>query len=93
MVSNANFATIVRTTIDLAHQLGVKVVAEGVESAAIASELRALGCDIGQGYLFAKPMPKAEFLAALGRRMVGGPRRGALLREPAKLLRGLFAAS
>ena len=60
-------AAIVRTVIDMAHILGFKVVAEGVESEAQAAFLRGLGCDQGQGYLFAKPMPEAglrEFLAA-----------------------------
>jgi diguanylate cyclase (GGDEF)-like protein len=61
IVTSASFAAIVRTTIDLAHQLGVKVVAEGVESAAIGSELRALGCDIGQGFFLGRPMPAATF--------------------------------
>ena len=61
IVSSTSFRTIVRTTIDLAHQLGVKVVAEGVESAAIASELRALGCDIGQGFHLGRPMSAAAF--------------------------------
>ena len=56
------------------------------------SQLQGIGCDIGQGYLFAKPMPKADFLGALGRRMVGGPRPAAPPRSaPAKFLRGLFA--
>ncbi len=61
MASNASFRAIVRTSIDLAHQLGVKVVAEGVESEAVRSELNALGCDIGQGFLFGKPMAAAVF--------------------------------
>ena len=61
IISSASFRTIVRTTIDLAHQLGAKVVAEGVESAAIASELRALGCDIGQGFFLGRPMPATTF--------------------------------
>ncbi|MGD0700498.1 MAG: GGDEF domain-containing protein [Trebonia sp.] len=61
IVSSTSFAAIVRTTIDLAHQLGVKVVAEGVESAAICSELRALGCDIGQGFYLGRPMSAAAF--------------------------------
>ena len=57
-------------------------------------KMQGLGCDIGQGYLFARPMPKADFLAALGRHMVGGPRPAAPpLSAPAKLLRGLFAAT
>ncbi|HEY0932826.1 MAG TPA: GGDEF domain-containing protein [Trebonia sp.] len=61
IISSTSFRTIVRTTIDLAHQLGVKVVAEGVESAAIASELRALGCDTGQGFYLGRPMSAAAF--------------------------------
>src|ERR1700722_6762612 len=61
IINSTSFRTIVRTTIDLAHQLGVKGVAEGVESAAILSELRALGCDIGQGFYLGRPMPAAAF--------------------------------
>ena len=61
IIRSRTFATIVRTTIDLAHQLGVKVVGEGVESAAISSELQALGCDIGQGFYLGRPMPAAAF--------------------------------
>jgi diguanylate cyclase (GGDEF)-like protein len=61
IVSSTSFRTIVGTTIDLAHQLGVKVVGEGVESAAISSELSALGCDIGQGFYLGRPMSAAAF--------------------------------
>ena len=53
-------AAIVRTVIDMAHILGFKVIAEGVENEAQAAFLRGLGCDEGQGYLFAKPMPEAD---------------------------------
>jgi EAL domain-containing protein (putative c-di-GMP-specific phosphodiesterase class I) len=53
-------AAIVRTVIDMAHILGFKVIAEGVENEAQAAFLRGLGCDEGQGYLFARPMPEAE---------------------------------
>jgi predicted signal transduction protein with EAL and GGDEF domain len=57
-------------------------------------KLQGIGCDTGQGYLFAKPMPKADFLGALGRRMIGGPRPAAApLSASVKLLRGLFAES
>ena len=86
-------AGLCETTVALAKRFGLTTVAEGIEREQESQKLQAIGCDIGQGYLFARPMPKAAFLAALGRRMVGGPRRAALLREPAKLLRGLFAAS
>ena len=61
MATNASFHAIVGTTIDLAHQLGVKVVAEGIENEAVSAELRALGCDIGQGFFLGRPMPAAAF--------------------------------
>jgi diguanylate cyclase (GGDEF)-like protein len=61
IASNSTFRTIVSTTIDMAHQLGVRVVAEGVESEAVRSTLQALGCDIGQGFLLGKPMPPDRF--------------------------------
>src|ERR1700722_1229829 len=61
IISSTSFRTIVRTTIDLAHQLGVKVVGEGVESAAIGSELEALGWDIGQGFYLGGRMAGADF--------------------------------
>jgi diguanylate cyclase (GGDEF)-like protein len=76
MASNASFRTIVRTSIDLAHQLGVKVVAEGVESETVRSELNALGCDIGQGFLLGKPMSAAVFADWLRERDRLALRRG-----------------
>jgi diguanylate cyclase (GGDEF)-like protein len=76
MASNASFRAIVRTSIDLAHQLGVKVVAEGVESETVRSELNALGCDVGQGFLFGKPMPAAVFADWLRERDQLALRRG-----------------
>ena len=56
-------AKIVRSTIDLAHNLGLSVVAEGVENQAILTQLRQLRCDEAQGYFISKPMPAAEFAA------------------------------
>lgn len=50
-------AAIVRMIIDLGHTLGMDVVAEGVETQADADHLRSLGCDFGQGYFWAKPLP------------------------------------
>jgi EAL domain-containing protein (putative c-di-GMP-specific phosphodiesterase class I) len=61
MVSSGDSAVIVRSTIELGHNLGLKVVAEGVESQAIWERLAALGCDVAQGYFISKPMPAAEF--------------------------------
>ncbi len=54
-------AKIVRSTVDLAHNLGLSVVAEGVETAKAWKLLQALGCDEAQGYFVAKPMPEALF--------------------------------
>jgi diguanylate cyclase (GGDEF)-like protein len=54
-------ATIVRSTIDLAHTLGLSVVAEGVENATLLQMLERLGCDEAQGYHLGRPMPVAEF--------------------------------
>ena len=56
-----------RSVIDLAHSFGARAVAEGIERQADADFLRKLSCDIGQGYLFARPMPKADLLAMLRR--------------------------
>jgi EAL domain-containing protein (putative c-di-GMP-specific phosphodiesterase class I)/GGDEF domain-containing protein len=55
-------ALIVRSTIDLAHSLGLKVTAEGVETDACFSLLAAMGCDLAQGYLISKPLPLNELL-------------------------------
>ena len=54
-------AKIVRSTIDLAHNLGLKVVSEGIESANTWKLLQSLACDVAQGYWVAKPMPLADF--------------------------------
>jgi diguanylate cyclase (GGDEF)-like protein len=54
--SDPEFATVVRAAIDMGHGLGLKVVAEGIETAAAANRLREFGCDIAQGYFYAKPM-------------------------------------
>ena len=61
--SDANDAAICAATISLAHNLGLAVVAEGVETAAQLSFLRSLGCDGVQGYFFSKPLPAPECAA------------------------------
>ena len=63
MEENDNDAVIVRSTIDLAHNLGLKVTAEGVETRGAWDLLEILGCDNSQGYFMGKPMP-AEKLEA-----------------------------
>jgi len=61
MKNNENDAVIVRSTIDLAHNLGLQVIAEGIEDDETAEVLEILGCDYGQGYHIAKPMSKDDF--------------------------------
>jgi len=61
MMTNDNDAVIVRSIIDLAHNIGLHVIAEGVEDEATVNALVKLGCDLAQGYYYAKPLPVAEF--------------------------------
>ncbi len=56
---------IVRAVHDLAQAVGMKVVAEGIETAPLLAQLRALGCNFGQGYFFAKPLPADDFTRLL----------------------------
>jgi predicted signal transduction protein with EAL and GGDEF domain len=60
MATSPSDAVIVRSTIDLGHNLGLRVVAEGVETQHAWQQLSALGCDIAQGYYLGRPMPAAE---------------------------------
>jgi EAL domain-containing protein (putative c-di-GMP-specific phosphodiesterase class I) len=55
-------AVVVRSTIDLAHNLGMKAVAEGVDSEEVWEQLRGLGCDMSQGYLFSRPVTAEDFV-------------------------------
>jgi len=52
---------IVTAVLDLANQLGVKTIAEGIEQELQAELLKTLGCKLGQGYLYSRPVPEAEF--------------------------------
>ncbi len=67
MEQDAGDAAIVRSTIDLAHNLGLTVVAEGIENEAVLQLLQALKCDEGQGYHMSRPLPVAEFQDWLAR--------------------------
>lgn len=62
MDSNENDAIIVYSIIELAHNLGLKVTAEGVENQQVWEMLRSRGCDVAQGYLHGRPMPLDEFI-------------------------------
>jgi EAL domain len=58
--TDAGNAAIVKAMLSLGQSLGIRVVAEGVETASQASFLREHGCDVGQGYHFGRPMPAGE---------------------------------
>jgi diguanylate cyclase (GGDEF)-like protein len=63
--SDPEYAPMVRSAIDMGHSLGLRVVAEGIETKSAAGRLQEFRCDIGQGYLYARPMPLQEFSAWL----------------------------
>jgi EAL domain-containing protein (putative c-di-GMP-specific phosphodiesterase class I) len=67
MGSDDDDAAIVRSIIELARALGLRVVAEGVEDERTWRRLSALGCQVAQGWFFARPMPAAELTSWLGR--------------------------
>jgi diguanylate cyclase (GGDEF)-like protein len=65
MNRDSNDSVIVRSTIDLAHNMSLRVVAEGVEDMDILQQLTALRCDIVQGYFLSRPLPADEFMRQL----------------------------
>jgi diguanylate cyclase (GGDEF)-like protein len=68
MARSSEVWQIVRSTIDLGHGLGLRVVAEGVESRETLEELRGLGCDVAQGFFVSAPLRAPELVAWLGER-------------------------
>lgn len=60
MVENNNDAVIVRSIINLGHNLGLNVVAQGVENSATWDQLKTLGCDSAQGYCMSRPLPASQ---------------------------------
>ena len=73
VTSDARNATVVRTAIRLARELGLECVAEGVETAAQASFLAAAGCVYAQGYYFSRPLSREQTTELLRRRTVSAP--------------------
>ena len=57
MTQSNESTELVRTIVVMAHNLGMQVIAEGVETKVQLEQLRALGCEYVQGYLFSKPLP------------------------------------
>ncbi len=66
-------ALLVKSTIDLAHSLGMKITAEGVETAETLALLQTMGADIAQGYYIAKPLPLADFQAFMQQQANAAP--------------------
>jgi EAL domain-containing protein (putative c-di-GMP-specific phosphodiesterase class I) len=64
--AGADAATIITSTIELAHSMGLRVVAEGVEEPEAWNLLRRLGCDYAQGYLISRPLPAADVPTFVG---------------------------
>jgi EAL domain-containing protein (putative c-di-GMP-specific phosphodiesterase class I) len=72
---NSEDTAVVRSIIVMAHNLGLQVIAEGVETAAQAAFLLAQKCEEVQGYLYAKPLPSAQFVEFLRLRQVQSDQR------------------
>ena len=90
MTETEDNAEIVRTIVTLARNLGMEVIAEGIETEAQNEQLKALGCQYGQGYLFSRPVVTAEVLTILERER----KRGAeiVLSETANQEEGVLAS-
>ncbi|MFN7710314.1 MAG: putative bifunctional diguanylate cyclase/phosphodiesterase [Holosporales bacterium] len=73
MLSNSAAEAIVRSAITLGHELGLEVVAEGIETEQEYNRIRELGCDLGQGYFFARPMAAAMATSWLQSKLAGQP--------------------
>jgi EAL domain-containing protein (putative c-di-GMP-specific phosphodiesterase class I) len=78
MCASTSDETIVRAIIDLGHNLGLRVVAEGVEDDETVRRLRALGCDRAQGFYLSKPLTAGDVTRVLQQEL---PLRVALLRR------------
>ena len=87
-------AGLCETIVELAKRFDLKTVAEGIEKSHESHKLQGIGCDIGQGFLFARPMEKDKFVGLIARRLSGAPKPPAPKRSAAAtMLRGLFAES
>jgi diguanylate cyclase (GGDEF)-like protein len=75
MLASADDEVIVRSIVDLVHALGIRSVAEGVESAEVATALQLMGCDAAQGWYFSRPLSAALASMWLAEHGVPGARR------------------
>jgi EAL domain-containing protein (putative c-di-GMP-specific phosphodiesterase class I) len=74
----------VRSTVDLARNLGLRVVAEGVETAEAYEQLAGYGCHVAQGYHLSRPLPAAELTRWLRRRGLVGASNVATAARPVR---------
>ncbi len=65
MIERPESQAIIRSIVGLAHNLGLRVIAEGIERPEQRAAVTALRCEYGQGYHFARPLPREEFEALL----------------------------
>ncbi|MFG1606082.1 putative bifunctional diguanylate cyclase/phosphodiesterase [Actinoplanes sp. NPDC049265] len=73
MIVDAGSLALVESAVTLGHRLGLTVVAEGIEDAETAGALRTIGCDLAQGYHFARPMPADQISATPRRELTPHP--------------------
>jgi diguanylate cyclase (GGDEF)-like protein len=88
MLQNESDLIIVRSTINLGHDLGLNVIAEGVEDRSTLDQLAVLGCDLAQGYHVSKPMPADAFNNWLTETAPHPPNGSHLGAPPASVVRG-----
>jgi diguanylate cyclase (GGDEF)-like protein len=82
LTDDAGAAAIVQHVVSLAHSLGLRLVAEGIDDLGTVQALAAMGCDVGQGFFFARPMPAGQLLIWLSKDAVA-LRSLVLARSPA----------
>jgi diguanylate cyclase (GGDEF)-like protein len=85
MLEDSRAEAIVRSTIDLARNLGLTIVAEGIETEAVLNHLIGLGCDTGQGYLISRPQPPEQLTAMLSESHESQPSLASAYRAEPKL--------
>jgi EAL domain-containing protein (putative c-di-GMP-specific phosphodiesterase class I) len=66
-------AGLCETIVELSRRFGLKTVAEGIETIHESHKLQGIGCQVGQGYLFAKPMPKGQLIGMMRNRLMAAP--------------------